>query len=78
MNVSIYNPFAGPIRAEVMGVKMGVYQLFVTVKSICNARGYPRGYIFDAPYRDVYLNHRFIKGQTEYFTKPSLEDLSKI
>jgi hypothetical protein len=76
MNVSVHNPFAGPIRAKVLGVKKGGHFTLVTVKTLKSAKGYPEGYVFDAPYYDVYLNHRFVKCQTEYFGKPSIEELT--
>lgn len=49
---------------------------WVTLKALKDAPGYPQGYIFDAPYLDVWKNHRFVKCQTEYFGKPSIEELT--
>lgn len=82
MRVSIHNPFAGPIRAEVLGVKRGEQApgvfagpIWVTVRSVCEAKGYPKGYVFDAMYLDVYLNHKFVGYGVEYTGKPSIEEL---
>ena len=75
MNVSVFRAFGGPIRCEVIGVFAGKYFHWVRVKSISDSKVYPRGYVFDAPYADVYNNHRFIRSQTEYTGRPRLEDM---
>lgn len=78
MIVSIANMFAGPIRAEVIGAYPGKYWTRVRVRSICDARGYRGGYVFDAPFHDCYLNHKFVGHHVEYRGRPRLEDMPTI
>jgi hypothetical protein len=78
MIVSICNMFAGPIRAEVIGAYPRGRFTRVRVRSVCNAKGYRRGYVFDVPFYDVYLKHKFVGYHVEYLGRPRLEDLPVI